>query len=409
LPIDDYAEHFDPLLPPDEVHRAAAYMLAQCPVAHSDYDGGFWVINRHADLMRVMQDQEGFASGNRGVRVPHERVTRPPMPPIDSNPPVHRQVRQAINPFLTPQALGRQEHKFRSIIGGLVDQFASQGHCDIATDLAKIFPARTTLEILFGIDDPAALSQVRTWVRRLSYDMFKEDAAVLRAIQDEWSLWCQQFIDDRRARPRQDDIVDALLRVKVDEGRLLTDPEVIGALQILLLGGFSTTSDATSNIVIALIEHPWLEAQLRARPDLIPDAVEEVLRLDPPVTARPRRCTRDVKIGGRTVHAGDRVLSFYLAANRDPQEFTEPDRLDIFRARNKIMTFGAGPHRCVGSNMARMSLRIMAEELLARVTDIQFAEGRREERVSFNPSTWRAVDSLPVTFTPLATAGSGAG
>jgi cytochrome P450 len=411
LPIDDYAEHFDPLLPPDEVHEAAAYMLANCPVVHSDLDGGFWVISRHADLMRVMQDQDSFASGNRGVRVPHERVVRPPMPPIDSNPPVHRQVRQAMNPFLTPQALHRQEHRFRSIISGLIAQFAERGHCDIATDLAKIFPARTTLEILFGIDDPVVLSQVRNWVRRLSYDMFKEDAAVLRAIQDDWSQWCQDFIDTRRADegiPREPDIVDALLTVRVEGGRLLTDAEVIGALQILLLGGFSTTADATCNIVIALIEHPWLEAQLRAQPELIPDAVEEIMRLDPPVTSRPRRSTRDVEIGGRVMHADDRVLGFYLAANRDPEEFNEPDKLDIFRARNKMMTFGAGPHRCVGSNMARMSLRIMVEELLARVGGLQFAPGQREERVSFSPSAWRAVDSLPVTFTPVtAAAGSG--
>jgi cytochrome P450 len=399
LPTENYADHFDPLLPPDEVHQAAAYMLAHCPVAHSDLDGGFWIINRHADLMRVMQDQEVFASGNRGVRVPHEPVTRPPMPPIDSNPPVHRQVRQAMNPFLTPQSLGRQEQRFRSIIGGLVDPFAGNGHCDIATDLAKIFPAQTTLEILFGIADPAVLSQVRHWVRRLSYDMFKEDAAVLAGIQDDWSGWCQEFIDERRAGPRRDDVIDALLHVRVADGRLLTHAEVVGALQILLLGGFSTTADATCNIVIALIEHPWLEAQLRERPELIPNAIEEVLRLEPPVTARPRRCTRDVEMGGRTIRANDRVLSFYLAANRDPELFADPDTLDIFRARNKIMTFGSGPHRCIGSNMARLSLRIMVEELLARVTGFQFAEGRREERVSYNPSSWRAVDSLPVTFT----------
>jgi cytochrome P450 len=404
VPVDDYAEHFDPLLPSEEVHQAAKYMLAHCPVAHSDHDGGFWIINRHADLMRVMQDQETFASGNRGVRVPHERVTRPPMPPIDSNPPIHRQVRQAINPFLTPQALARDEYRFRSIIGGLVDKVADKGHCDIATDLAKIFPAQTTLEILFGIDDPAVLRQVRIWVRRLSYDMFKEDAAVLTAVQAQWSQWCQDFIDARRAEPRRHDIIDALLNVRVEDGRLLTDPEVIGALQILLLGGFSTTSDATSNIVIALIENPGLEQQLRDRPELIPAAIEEVLRLDPPVTARPRRCTRDVEIGGRTIAAGDRVLGFYLAANLDPEEFDEPEMLDIARARNKMMTFGAGPHRCVGSNMARMSLRIMAEELLARVADIRFAAGQREERVSFNPSAWRAVDNLPVTFRALAPA-----
>lgn len=397
---DRYAEHMPPLVPPEDVHEMSRHMLAKCPIVHSDQDHGFWMVNRHEDLVRVMQDWRGFASGNRGVRVPTVPVDQPPMPPIDSNPPLHRKVREIMNPFLTPDALAKFEDGFRSIIAGLIDEFAADGHCDLATQLAKQFPSQITAQFFLGVTDQDELDQLRVWVRRLSYDMLRDDPKVLAVVQNDWTEWCQRLVDKRRAEPI-DDIVSALVHTKVEDGRQLSDPEVIGAIQILTLGGFSTTSDATSNIVIRLIEEPGLEQILRDRPDLIPNAIEEIMRLEPPVTARPRRATQDVEIGGHLIRKDERVLCNYLAANVDPEEWDRPEEFIIDRTRNRVMTFGAGPHRCIGSNQARMSLRIMVEELLRRVTNIKFADGQRETRISFNPSAWRAVDSLPVTFIPL--------
>jgi cytochrome P450 len=401
MAIETYAEHFEPLLPPEDVHDTIRFLLSQCPVVHSDRDGGFWVVNKHADLMRVMQDPNHFINGNKGVRIPHIPVDQPPMPPIDSNPPVHRQVRQAMQPYLSPQALAPKEHEFREIISGLVEAFAADGECDIATQLAKVFPAQITLRVLMGVTDPEDLNQVRTWVRRLSYDMFKDTPENLARDQQAWWNWSAALVQSRRREPRRDDILDALMNVTIEGGRLLTDEEVVGAIQILITGGFSTTSDATCNIVCRLIEDPELEPLLRDQPELIPDAIEEILRIDPPVSTRPRLCTADTEIGGTTIHAGERVLCNYAAANVDPDQFRDPDHFDLQRTHNKVVTFGAGPHRCIGSNVARMSLRIMVEELLARVTDLRFADHEaRERRVSFNAGAWRAVDSLPVKFTP---------
>ena len=403
MSVDMYEEHFEPLLPPEEVHDAIRFMLSKCPVTHSDRDGGFWVVNKHADLMRVMQDPAVFINGNKGVRIPHIPVEQPPMPPIDSNPPVHRQVRQAMQPYLSPQALASKEPEFREIISGLIDAFVTDGHCDIATQLAKVFPAQITLQVLLGIRDKRDLDKVRNWVRRLSYDIFKDTPENLAKDQQAWWQWSQALVEQRRREPRRDDILDALLHVTIEDGRLLTDDEVVGALQILITGGFSTTSDATCNIVVHLIEDPGLEQLLRDQPELIPDAIEEILRIDPPVSTRPRLCTADSEVGGVTINAGERVLCNYAAANIDPDQFQDPDRFDLHRTRNKVVTFGAGPHRCIGSNVARMSLRVAVEELLARVTNLQFATEERELRVSFNAGAWRAVDSLPVTFTPLVT------
>jgi cytochrome P450 len=404
MSVEKYDEHFDPLLPPDDVFDTIRHQLATCPVVHSDVDGGFWVVNRHADLVRILQDQATFASGNRGVRVPHDPplVERPPMPPIDSNPPIHRKVREAMNPFLSPQALQQYEPMFRQIIGDLIEKFADDGHCDIAHQLGMIFPADLAGRVLFGIEDEAEIEKMRHWVRRLTYDMFREDERILAGLQEDWGQWCQDLIDQRRSEPPRGDLIDALLTCRVEEeGRLLTDPEVVGAIQISTFGGFSTTADATANIVIRLIEDPALEALLREHPELIAAANEEILRLDPPVSGRPRRCTHDTEIGGRIIAKDDRVVVNYAAANRDPDEWERPEDFDLNRKRNKVMTFSAGPHRCIGSNMARMSLRIMVEELLARITDIQFADEGHEKRVSFSTSNWRAVDELKVTFKTL--------
>lgn len=398
----DLPARLQALIPPDDVHEVSRFLLSKCPVAHSEEDGEFWVVSRHADLLALMQDQERFSSGNYGVRVPHIPVKQPPKPPLDTNPPLHRHVRRVMNPYLSPQALAEHEDGLREVIADLIDAFVNDGHCDISQQFAKHFPSIITSREFFGVTDPDEVDQLRVWVQTLAYDMHREDPAVLTNIQDDWTAWCQELVDARRATPT-DDIVSALIHAKnEDGGDLLTKEEVVGAIQILTQGGFSTTADATGNIVIRLIEDKELEHTLRERPELIPAAIEEIMRLDPPVTARPRRATQDVEFGGELIKENDRVLCNYLAANIDPDEWDDPEEFIIDRTRNRIMTFGCGPHRCIGSNMARLSLKIMVEELLARITDIRYADPDvRESRVSYSPSSWRSVDRLPITFTAL--------
>lgn len=403
MSIEDYAEHFNPLIPPDEVRDSERYMLAQCPVVHSDRDGGFWIVNRYEDSLRVLQDWKTFTSGNLGVRVPHDPpgLNRPLMPPIDSNPPVHRHFREMMNPYLSRQRLEQHEPGFRRVIAGLIDQFAANGTCDLARDLAHRFPAQITFVELFSMADEAELTKIREWVRRLNYMKHKVAPEVSAKIQRDLDAWVYAFVATRRTEPRKDDIIDALLQGTVEGGRPLTDEEIVGAIEILISGGFSTSADATCNIVIRLIEEPGLEALLREQPELIPQAIEEIMRLDPPVNTRPRKCAFDTEIGGRVIPAGDRVLVNYGAANHDPEQFPDAETFDVFREASKPLTFSAGPHRCIGSNMARLSLRVVVEELLKQATDFRFVEGKREERVSFSPGAWRAVDSMPITFTPI--------
>jgi cytochrome P450 len=389
------------MLPTETAKGLSRQMLSSCPVLHSDADGGFWMINRHADIMSVMQDQEAFVNGNKGVRVPDEPVERPYLPPIDSNPPMHRSVRNLESPYLSPKALSALEPGIRRIIRVLVADLAPLGRCDIAKDLAQVFPPKITFTLLFGLEDEDELERLRHWVRMLSYGRYEEDPADLRNAQAEWNEWNHAFVTRRRSTARRDDIIDGLLYGQVAGDRPLTDAEVAGAIEILTFGGFDTTADATSNFVVRMIDEPGLESWLRENPEHIPAAVEEAMRLEPPVTTRPRRAAHDVVINGQTIKAGDRLLCNYLAANIDPDEWEAPDRFNLSRRRNRVMTFGVGPHRCIGSTLARLSLRIVVEELLAQLQDLRFETPERERRLSISAGRWRAVDSLPVQYRPL--------
>ena len=392
---------FDPLQQPDTVFSIAHALLDSCPFGRSDKDGGFWVASGREQVLRVLQDRDTFHVGGetKAVRIPPdpEGFNRPLMPPQDVNPPLHRAFRAILNPHLAPAPLHAHEHDVRRTIGGLIDAFVPDGRCDVATSLAKVFPARVTFTDVFGIDDLEETEMVRRWVERIIYGRFREDPEVLGQLQRSWNEWTLDLIAQRR-RHRRDDVLDALIFGSVEGGRPVAEMEVVGAIQVLILGGFMTTSDAACNLIVALIEHPTLQERLASDRSLIPKLIEEVLRLEPPVGARVRRCTATTKIDGHTVHPGDRVLVHLVAANRDPDEFVHPDDLDLGRPSNRHLAFGAGIHRCVGSNLARMTLQIALEELLERVRDISFAPGQRETRLGLSGATWRLVDSLPIEF-----------
>jgi cytochrome P450 len=400
MSVDRYVEHFEPLMPPEDVYEAGRYLVERCPVAHSDRDGGFWVVNRYADLLTVLQDWHTFENGHTLIPEPPAGAGFPPMPPIDSNPPLHRHFREVLNPYLTPDAVAKHEPNVRRMISGLIEAFAPRGSCDIATELAHLFPPMITFRELFSLTDEEELRRVEGWVHTMTFGLHREPPEVVLQARTDWMRWIEELIERRRRGPRQDDMIDGLLHGTVEGGRRIRDDEVLGAILILTLGGFGTTSDATSNLVLQLTREPGLEARLRADHELIPAVIEEVLRLEPPVTALARLCVKDTELAGHRISAGDRVMINFSAANRDPAAFERPDEFIPDRPRNRHLSFSGGPHRCIGSNFARMSLRVMLEELLARARDISLASPEGARRVS-EIAAWRTVESLPILFTPI--------
>jgi cytochrome P450 len=199
------------------------------------------------------------------------------------------------------------------------------------------------------------------------------------------------------------DVVDAVLNAEI-EGRPITQIEIVGVLQLLLFGGLDTTAGALGQMMIRFCLEPEIPTLLRARPELIPDAVEELLRLDGSFLCIGRTAMRDTEIGGKAIKAGDKVLLSWASANRDEDEFPCPAAFDLERASNRHISFGGGPHRCAGSNLARMNLRIAVAEIVRRMDDIRLQDGA--EQIDFHSAFSRAPVSVPLTFTPGAREGA---
>jgi cytochrome P450 len=193
-------------------------------------------------------------------------------------------------------------------------------------------------------------------------------------------------------------VVDAVMGAEID-GRPISLPETIGTIQLLILGGLDTTAGVLGMSMLRFCAQPEIPAMLRERPELIPTAIEELLRMDNSFICVGRTARHDVEVGGQQIKAGERVLMYWASANRDEAEFTEPEVFDLDRESNRHVAFGAGPHRCAGSNLARMNLRIAVEEILRRLHDIRLADGAD---IRFHSTFNRAPLSVPITFTPGA-------
>jgi cytochrome P450 len=215
--------------------------------------------------------------------------------------------------------------------------------------------------------------------------------------------WVRAFLERRRTEPPRDDVVDAVLAADID-GRAITEKEAIGTVQLLIFGGLDTTAGALGHILIRFCRQPEIPALLRARPELLDDAIEELVRLDSPLVFMGRTATRDVEVGGRTINAGDKILISFLSANYDEAEFDDAASFDLERARNRQIAFGAGVHRCAGSNLARHNLRIALSEILHRLDDIRLQDGA--EPLRLHSSFARAPDAVPIAFTPSTRVGA---
>jgi cytochrome P450 len=354
-----------------------------------------WVLTKYADVLGVAQDWRTFSSDyERLLEAQTYNAGVGDTPPISTDPPLQRDFRHLMNPFLSPQVVAGYEPKVREIVTDLIDDFIAEGHCDLASQLAYVLPPRMLYRVIFGIEDEGQLQ------RTLAYNKTMTEAGtpVERAqAATAWMNWVDELIEIRRVAPRRSDIIDALLYGSV-EGRPLTPEEVSGAVRLLSLGGFFTTNDAIGSAMMLLIENPDLQDELRQDPSLIPKLFDETLRLEPPVISLFRVCTRDVELGGKEMKKGDAVLIHFGAANRDPLEFDDPNALQFGRTPNRHLSFGGGPHRCIGSNVARLNLRIVFEEILSRMKDIRITEG--EEPRYAPPNFSRGPEYLPISFTP---------
>ncbi|UJA21224.1 cytochrome P450 [Thermoleophilia bacterium SCSIO 60948] len=363
-------------------------------------EGGFWSVTRYADMRTVTRDFETFSSERRGiflvddVGVPLD-VQRLQM--ISMDPPRHDRLKKLVGRAFTPKRIALHEEAVRAIVREILDRFAARESCDLAIEIARPVPARV-IGSLLGTpesDDPRLIH----WTNVSTAFEDPDIRAGWESSEDEFVdvvAYVEEARKAREAEPR-DDLLSALIAAEVDGERL--EPYEITTFFLLLLAAGNDSTRATYLATMrALIEHPEQREALLADPGLIENAVEEGLRCFPAFGFMGRTATRDVELGGAEVRAGDRVLLWYIASNRDPEVFDDPERFDVRRENaSEHQAFGAGGrHFCLGAALARMELRIWIEETLARWPRMEL-DGPGERMRSLFLNQWK---SMPVRLRP---------
>ncbi len=374
-------------------------LRAACPMAHTNRWGGSWLPTRYADVYAIAHDVQKFPSGNGISVVPiivpetgtdaggqQAPVLTAGVPPISADGELHSWTRRLILPTMSPARVAEYEIYTRELCQRLVDEIATRGGGDAATEYAQQIPVRVIGHIL-GV--PEEMSPIFTeWVRDIlefAHDPERRRRGVMGMIG-----FVQQAIAERRAEPKDDFITELL--ASEHKGEPITDPVVMGMCALLLIAGIDTTWSSIGTTMWHLATHPEDRARLVAEPELMPTAIEEFLRAYAPVTMA-RRLVEDKDYNGCPMKAGERVLMNFPAANRDPEVFPDAERVILDRQQNRHLAFGAGIHRCAGSNLARMELRVAVEEWLARIPEFEIVD---ERKVTWAGGQVRGPRSIPI-------------
>jgi cytochrome P450 len=363
-----------------------------CPVAHTDRRGGAWLLTTYDDVTKAAHDIERFSSLEVGVIGAEEGAPDPllpyGLPPISSDPPLHTWTRRLLLPWFSHTRIEEYEILTRDICRRQIDAFIAEGHADAAVDYAQQIPVRIIATIL-GV--PATLSDTFTgWVRDVLEFADEKDRA--KSGGDAIVTYMIEQLELRKKDP-QDDLISELAHT-THAGEAIEDGVILGMAGLVLIAGIDTTWSAIGSSLWHLAQHPEDAARLVAEPELMDSAVEEFLRVYAPVTMA-RMVTLDTEFHGCPMHEGDKVLMNFPAANRDPEAFERADEVVLDRAHNRHVAFGSGIHRCAGSNLARMELKVALEEWLRRIPEFHLAEGAR---VTWAGGQVRGPRSLPVVF-----------
>ena len=359
-------------------------------------DGGIWGVALHEDVLLVSRTPEVFCS--RKSSRPERDSLIPSMINLDD--PDHKRRRNLVNRGFSKQRVEAHEPKIRAICRDLIDAVLPVGRCEFVREIAAPLPMIMIGDLL-GVE-PSDRDRLLRWsdeilgggaARNLPPGERRAHAAKIAL---EYIAYAQAVIADRRQRPR-DDLMSILVHGDIDGDRL-SEEEIIQESLLILVGGDETTRHVITGGMLALIEHPDERRRLAADPALVPTAVEELLRWVTPIQNMNRTATRDVELRGQNIREGDRLLLLYPSANRDARVFRDPFRVDVARSPNHHVAFGGpGTHFCLGASLARLELRVMFEELLARLPELSLALPASE--LAYRPSNFIVgLEEMPVEF-----------
>ena len=356
-----------------------------------------WLFTRHADVDGILRDHRHFGNDPRkGTLSTRQRAMLPPgneFTLLFLDPPDHTRLRRLVAKAFTQRAVNELEPRIRGILGSLLDDVEDPSRFDLMRAVAKPLPVIVMAEML-GV--PAEdRERFGIWsarrARLLEPTIGPREREAGEAASRAFDAYFRPIVDARRAEPR-DDIVSALARAE-DEGGKLSGRETLNMLRLLLSAGNETSVNMIGNGMLALLRHPDELRRLRDDPGLIPTAVDELLRFDSPVQADFRRVLADCEVDGHRLRERDNVAVLLGAANRDPEAFADPDRLDVGRSSGAHLSFGRGIHHCLGAALARLQGRIVLETLLERFSHIALLEERPRFRKGL---VLRGLESLKV-------------
>ena len=380
-------------------HELFARLRAEAPVWwHPEANGsGFWAITRYEDVVHVSRNADVFSSFQGGTMVqdpPPEQLFVVRQMMLNMDPPQHTKLRALINKGFTPRMVAQLREGIGELARQIVDRVARQGECDFVTDVAGELPSYVIAELM-GIPLEDGRELYRLTERMHTAEPTPEGLADGQRAIFEMMSYSNGIRSEKRARPGSD-IASTLLAADVD-GEKLTDLEFDMFFLLLINAGGDTTRNLVAGGMLELIQHPDERAKLAANPELLPSAIEEMLRFVTPVVHFRRTALRDTEIRGQKIAAGDKVIVFYSSANRDESVFVEPERFDLARTPNEHVAFGGGGvHFCIGANLARVEIRAMFEQVLTRMADLELAGPVERLRSNFISGPRR----MPVRFAP---------
>jgi hypothetical protein len=365
---------FDPDFVRDPYPTMAAIRESECPIGHSGKWGGSWMPTLYEDVVAIAQEHELFTSQEIIVVPPVPGALEGPYanvkaPPITSDPPEHHWHRRTILPTFAPQSVAKYEDGTRELCHRMIDGFIDAGVADAAADYAQQIPVRV-ISAMLGVPTDMA-DEFTSWVRGV-LEIGLTDPKVRLDNRMKIMNFFRAQLDDRKANPRQHDLITELLDTRVD-GELVDEDYVMGVCNLMLVAGIDTTWSAIGSSLWHLAQHPEHRRQLRDEPDIWSTAIEELLRAYSPVTMA-RIVDHDTEFRGCAMKGGDRVLMAFPAANRDPRQFENPDEVILTREHNRHVAFGAGIHRCAGSNLARLELRVALQTWMERIPEFELVD-----------------------------------
>jgi cytochrome P450 len=384
---------FRPILNPEIVacpqpvyHR----LHNECPVMHTDVGV---IISRHEDVVFALKHPEIFTSDMDAIHLGNDR----PLIPLQINPPDHLKYRKLLDPLFAPREINKLEDEVRKLASELVDAFIDAGEVEYSEAFAIPLPCTVFLALMGLPQDELAhfLELKDNLIRPPGGFGAEEGFEVQRRTAVEIYDYFQHAVDERRAAPR-DDLISRFIAAELD-GYRMSDEEILDVCFLFIMAGLDTVTASLGCSMAYLAQHPEQRQELIDDPSLIPGAVEELLRWEGVVPGSARYIAQDVELNGQLLKAGTPAHIIISAANLDPAEFPDPDLVDFHREGNRHLAFGAGIHRCLGSHLARLELRVSIEEWHKRIPEYQITPGDAPRYIS----GLRAVEYLPMSFTAV--------